>query len=92
MPRAIRPGMVEPSADLMRQEKTFYDGRWENQEITPREARRISATVAAVPSDCHTILDVGAGDGRLSQELHARGHRVVAFDLSQVALARLPAC
>lgn len=83
------PSTTTESTRSLQQHKNFYDRRWQTSEITPRELRRVMATAEAIPPGCGTILDVGAGDGLISQELHARGHRIVVLDLSHVALSRL---
>jgi SAM-dependent methyltransferase len=73
-------------------DQDFYDLRWSTQdEITERERNRISTTIAMVPDHCQTILDVGAGDGFLSNELVARDKSLVAVDISEVALAKVSA-
>lgn len=73
-------------------DQEFYDLRWAgSDEITTRERNRISTTLSMIPGDCKTILDVGAGDGLLSNELVARNKSLVAVDISEVALARVNA-
>jgi ubiquinone/menaquinone biosynthesis C-methylase UbiE len=70
----------------------FYDLRWSTEgEITQRERDRLSTTIGMVPANCQTVLDVGAGNGFLSNELVARGKALVAVDISEVALARVKA-
>ena len=56
---------------------------------SPREVLRIAATVAAIPDAVRTVIDVGAGDGRVAREIYRRGCKVVALDLSQVALSNI---
>ena len=71
-------------------DRDFYDLRWAGaEEVTPRERNRVASTVAMVPQDCESILDVGAGNGLLSNELAAHGKSVVAVDISEVALSRV---
>jgi SAM-dependent methyltransferase len=79
---------------LLQNEKRFYDVRWRKSEVTPREQRRVRATIDAIPLGCRRVLDVGAGDGLISNEASIRGFPVVAFDLSTVCLSRLsvPSC
>jgi SAM-dependent methyltransferase len=73
-------------------DQNFYDLRWAGaDEITVRERNRVAATVGMVPSDCCSILDVGAGNGLLSNELAARGKSLLAVDISEVALSRVKA-
>jgi SAM-dependent methyltransferase len=70
-------------------DKAFYDLRWRTSVITERERNRVSATVHAIPEDCHSILDVGAGDGMLAHAVAASGKDVTAVDISEVALSKL---
>lgn len=73
-------------------DQAFYDLRWAGTgETTERERNRVATTVRMIPDDCHSILDVGAGSGFLSNELVARGKSVVAVDISEVALAKVNA-
>lgn len=47
--------------------------------------------IAHLVPPTHTILELGCGAGRLTRELLARGHPVVAVDNSEEMLALLPA-
>jgi SAM-dependent methyltransferase len=58
-------------------------------DLSDADRLRVYNTVSIVPQDCRTILDVGAGDGRVSHALAEQGKAVTAFDLSHVALSRL---
>ncbi len=81
---------AKESANL---EKCFYERRWESigAELCPEEQDRAATTVAAIPEDCRSTLDLGCGDGRVSQLLRkAREGLLVSFDLSLAALKRLP--
>jgi len=72
--------------------QAFYDSRWAGtSEITKRDRNRVASTIDMVPEDVRSILDVGAGNGYLSNELLARGKSVVAVDISEVALAKVKA-
>lgn len=76
----------------MNADQKFYDLRWSSvDDITERERSRVAFTVGMIPADCRSILDVGAGDGFLSNELVARGKSLTAVDISTVALARVNA-
>lgn len=55
------------------------------EELHPSVAERIRATVALIPPDVQTILDVGCGDGAITNEL-ARKYDVVGLDISAEAL------
>jgi SAM-dependent methyltransferase len=80
---------------LTRREQSFYNQRWDHTQLSSAEIERATITLAAIPRDCKRILDVGCGDGRVSQKLsNELGLYVVGCDLSSVALARLslPRC
>jgi SAM-dependent methyltransferase len=71
-------------------EQAFYDLRWNTEAVvTDRERHRVSVTAGAVPDDCQSVLDVGAGNGMLSQAVAAKGRSVTAVDFSEVALAKV---
>ena len=70
-------------------DQAFYDLRWRTSVVTDRERNRVSATCDAIPDDCHSVLDVGAGDGLLAHEVAARGKAVTAVDISEVALSKI---
>jgi SAM-dependent methyltransferase len=70
-------------------EREFYDLRWRETGVSAADQDRIAYTVSAVPSECRSILDVGAGDGRVSHALANAGRQVTAVDISSVALSKL---
>ena len=73
-------------------DQSFYDLRWRApDDVSERERGRVAATVRMMPEDCDSVLDIGAGNGVLSNELVARGKSVVAVDISEVALAKVNA-
>jgi len=51
-----------------------------------REVRRLEQTERLLPPDAKSILDIGCGDGRLTNRLAQTGRRVVGLDLSRSAL------
>jgi SAM-dependent methyltransferase len=70
-------------------EQGFYDARSKNRGMSEHDRRRIEQTSSVIPPGCTRILDVGCGDGRLSQIMHKDPNRfLVGFDLSLVALHR----
>jgi SAM-dependent methyltransferase len=78
-------------------EQRFYDHHWKSTgEVNDtRERERVELTSSAVPSGSKRILDVGCGDGRLSQAIRRKQECfLVGFDLSTVALRQLqgPTC
>ncbi len=74
----------------LQKERQFYDVRWQTSDIGPKELRRVDSTLAAIPQDCRTVLDVGCGDGLVSHRITTDLHKsVVAVDLSLTALRRV---
>ncbi len=57
--------------------------------FTDRERQRVEATLACVPSDAKTALDVGCGDGRFLHLLVPRTHRLVGMDYCFEPLRRV---
>lgn len=55
------------------------------EELPPDVVERVRASLDLVPADVHTILDVGCGDGMITNEL-ARKYDVVGLDISAEAL------
>lgn len=58
---------------------------WERSHH-PNEAARIAATMDIVPDDVDSLLDVGCGDGRITNQLADRISRIVGVDASAAAL------
>jgi len=72
-------------------EQAFYDLRWNTEGlVTDRERNRVCVTADAIPDDCQSVLDVGAGNGMLSLAVAQKGKSVTAVDFSEVALAKAP--
>ena len=61
------------------------------RELNERELRRISDTIAMIPSGVSSILDVGCGDGRITNRLVGSYKKVVGLDISQAALQHVRA-
>jgi len=92
--KSLKPKQVDPDhsntdATLIQGEQSYYDRRWCALEASENDRERIGVTVASIPSDCRSILDIGCGDGRLSTKI-SRSKAVVAYDLSTTALRRFP--
>lgn len=70
-----------------------YDRLWQQTAGTVSEEvqRRIAGTLNAIPSDCASVLDVGCGDGRVTDLVAARNTRTVGCDLSPEALRHVRA-
>ena len=59
-----------------------FDHQYADFTSSPRGLARIAWTLSHVPPDAQHVLEVGAGTGRISNALRARGKSVVAVDLS----------
>ena len=70
----------------------YYECGWAQATgaISSTESRRIEETLIWVPEDVSTILDVGCGDGRITDRLLER-HSVVGLDSSAEALKHVQA-
>lgn len=66
----------------------FETGRWD-EPLSRWESFRIEMIVRAIPDGIKRLVDVGCGDGRVTQELAERGYDVVGVDPSPTALARI---
>jgi SAM-dependent methyltransferase len=78
-------------------EQRFYDHRWslDSEDLTPREAKRIQVTLDHAPLGCRRLLDLGCGDGRLSNAIRKRFEcLVVGLDISTAGLTKVtgPRC
>ncbi|NQT86571.1 class I SAM-dependent methyltransferase [bacterium] len=71
----------------MLDQATVYDshGGW-GRAPAGSHAERVERTLALVPPDVEAVLDVGCGDGAVSNHLVDRGVRVVGVDISRSAL------
>jgi hypothetical protein len=61
------------------------------QELKESEEKRIQATIRLIPEDASSILDIGCGDGRITNQLANTCSQVIGLDMSQVALRHLAA-
>jgi SAM-dependent methyltransferase len=71
----------------------YYDYAWSKiaSTISPDDEERIENTLSLIPTDCSSILDIGCGDGRVTNRLTTRYVRVVGLDNSIEALRYLRA-
>ncbi|MBS1868991.1 MAG: class I SAM-dependent methyltransferase [Actinobacteria bacterium] len=71
----------------------YYDQAdlWGDDELSAMERERVAETLAAIPDGVATVLDVGCGDGRLTNRLVARHERVVGVDIAAEALRHVAA-
>ena len=68
-----------------------YAGRYDEEKFGGAFGRylreqEVKTYLAWVPADARTVLDVGAGTGKLALPLAARGHAVTALDASEAML------
>lgn len=66
----------------------YYDVAWSQlaQTTSAQEEARINGTLDLIPADCSSILDVGCGDGRITNRLISRYGKVCGLDISKEAL------
>jgi len=70
----------------------YYNHHWRLVESpSPQEEERIRQTISLIPNDVHSILDVGCGDGRITNRLVSGYSRVVGLERSQEALRHVKA-
>jgi len=71
----------------------YYDQAelWGGDELGAMERERVAETLAAIPHDVASVLDVGCGDGRLTNVLVDRHERVVGVDIAPEALRHVRA-
>lgn len=72
---------------MINAERTLYENpKMYGKKRPETVSGRARLTAKAVPSDTHTILEVGSGDGLIIKALRKAGHDPVALDISQSAL------
>lgn len=69
----------------------FWDHKWDALSHLPQDQPRIEAIVKLWPRDAETFLDVGAGDGRITNLVERRSRFAVAQDISAVGLGKVSA-
>lgn len=72
-------------SDYVRQ---YYEQHWSQigGAVSDPERQRITETIRRVPADCASILDVGCGDGRITNALAEAGYVIVGLERSAEAL------
>jgi len=60
-------------------------------QLDEREQARISGVLTLIPPEVGSILDVGCGDGRITNRLATKYPRVVGVDISEAALQHVKA-
>ncbi len=68
------------------QRKLYESSKMWGKKHPETNLKRAKLTAKAVPSDVHTILEVGSGDGLVIKSLRKAGHDPFALDISQSAL------
>jgi SAM-dependent methyltransferase len=71
----------------------YYDQEalWSPERLSAMERERVEETLTAVPPGVASVLDVGCGDGRVTNRLAARHERVVGVDIAGAALRHVRA-
>lgn len=75
------------SYDTLSSQATYYqqDHLW-GKALSYKEKIRLEETIAYLPQDINSILDLGCGDGRLTNQLTRLYPNVIGIDNSSVAL------
>ncbi len=87
----VHPGLANDawmSVDAARRYRALseYQGAKRSAQLSDLEEGRVRATIAMVPADVRSIVDVGCGDGRITRRVSSR-FQPVAVDLSHIAIA-----
>jgi len=67
----------------------FWNGRWQAAEIPGHDVARIKKILELIPDDVESILDVGCGDGRVTNALSFRYPLVIGVDISTTGLEKV---
>jgi SAM-dependent methyltransferase len=67
--------------------RVYYEqeNAW-GKELRDSEEKRIQATIPLIPQDVDSILDLGCGDGRITNQLANIYPQVIGLDMSRAAL------
>lgn len=71
------------------QRKLYETSKMWGKKRPETVSERARLTAKAVPTDAHTVLEVGSGDGLIIKALRKAGHDPVALDISQSALKHI---
>lgn len=66
--------------------KYYNDSRWWGGDVDAPNRERIERTLMMIPADVTTVLDLGCGDGQVSNHLIGKGIKTVGADISSTAL------
>jgi SAM-dependent methyltransferase len=66
----------------------YYEqpGVWQRQEPSELEWSRVTETIDMIPLGINSVVDVGCGDGLLTNQLLGKFERVLGIDISREAL------
>lgn len=70
----------------------WYDRKWkaaESHSLSNNDRERTAKILSMIPPHVRTILDVGCGDGRVTNTVSAKGFRVFAVDISAEGLQKV---
>ncbi|RNE49098.1 class I SAM-dependent methyltransferase [Corynebacterium alimapuense] len=90
---AFRPASMKDAPEFLnsahryRSASAFRQGADVYEDVRPGYPSQVAALVA----DCHRVLDIGAGTGKLTADLMAAGHQVFASDPSADMVSTLHA-
>jgi SAM-dependent methyltransferase len=69
----------------------YYDHHWNHRRLDPYRQQKVKVILRLVPIAVRSVLDVGCGDGVITNALQATGYEVVGLDRSIVGLASVNA-
>jgi SAM-dependent methyltransferase len=81
--------------DILIMADTCHGGSYYEQEIawghelSETEEERVLGTIRLIPEDVKSIVDIGCGDGRITNRIHRLCPEVVGVDISGVALRHI---
>lgn len=66
--------------------KYYNDPHWWGGDVDVSNRERIERTLMMIPADVTKVLDLGCGDGQVSNHLISKGIKTVGVDISSTAL------